>query len=119
MAHGLRLVTAREGPGNATMGMFDENARQASKLDGAGFFDWFLRRFGVPALVFDRWADARRLAVVPALERIDDLVAVLRQKDRPDREVFLITEVEVEPRRHQLKRLGVYSLLLAIEESRG
>lgn len=102
------------------MGLFDQHARMACKLDGAGFFGWFLRRNGpAPPLAFDRWGDARRLAVVPGLERVDDLVAVLRRTDRPGDEVHLITEVEVEPRRHQLKRLGVYTLLLSIEESSG
>jgi hypothetical protein len=99
------------------MSTFDQTARQGSKLDGAGFYGWFLSRFGAPpSLVFDRWEDARRLASVPGLERVNDVVAVLRDGDR---ESYLITEMETEPRRHQLKRLGVYQLLLSIEVSAG
>lgn len=59
------------------------------------------------------------MAVVPGLERVGDLVAVLRRTDQSGKEVFLITEIEGEPRRHAVKRLGVYTLLLSIEESTG
>ena len=37
------------------------------------------------------------MAVVPGLERIDDLVAVLHRTDQPGKEVHFITEVELEP----------------------
>lgn len=36
------------------MGPFDQNARLACKMDGVGFYDWLLRRFGEPVLSFDR-----------------------------------------------------------------
>ncbi len=100
------------------MGVFDQHARLACKLDGVGFHAWLLSRRGngVP-LRFDHWGDARRLAVVPGLERVDDLVAVLHSTDQSAQQVHFITEVEVEPRRHQLKRLGIYALLLSIEVS--
>jgi hypothetical protein len=102
------------------MSTFDQQARLASKLDGGGFFAWVLSRVGAPpSLAFHRWEDARRLAVIPGLERIDDAVAVLRDSGRPDDDQFLIVEFETEPRRHLFKRLGIYALLLSTELSVG
>jgi hypothetical protein len=100
--------------------VFDQNGRNAAKLDGVGFRAWVLRRFhSAPPLVFDRWEDARRLAVVPGLERVSDLVGVLRRTDQAGKQAWLINEIETEPVRHQLKRVGVYTLLLSVEVSGG
>src|SRR5262245_36445172 len=102
------------------MNVFDEIARLATKINGVGFHAWLRRRKkGLADLVFTRWADARRLAMIPGLERIDDVVAVLHPIGQPEKETYLITELETKPRRHLFKRLGIYVLLLSIEVSVG
>lgn len=100
------------------MGDYDQLARLACKLDGPGLFDWIQRRQGgVVRYAFRDWDDARRLAVVPGLERINDLVADLRPLGGDDEPHFVITEIESEARRFQLQRLGVYANLLSIEKA--
>ncbi len=99
------------------MGMFDQNGRQAAKLDGPGFVAWLLRRFTpLPPLAFDRWDDTRRTSWAGGPDRTDDLVAVLRRTDRDGR-AYLIVEIETEPERHIFQRLGVYALMLSMETS--
>jgi hypothetical protein len=98
------------------MGMFDQNARAAAKLDGAAFFAWLLRRYQPPPpLAFERWDDTRRLPLPGGPDRTDDLVAVLRRTDVPGHVVYMIVEVESEPERHLLQRLGIYGLMLSRE----
>jgi len=100
------------------MGMFDQNARAAAKQDGAAFFAWLLRRYQPPPpLAFERWDDSRRLPLPGGPDRIDDLVAVLRRTDVPDKVAYMIVEVESEPERHLLRRLGIYGLMLSREVS--
>ncbi|HKI38298.1 MAG TPA: hypothetical protein VKA46_40995 [Gemmataceae bacterium] len=100
------------------MGMFDQNARAAAKQDGAAFCAWLLRRYQPPPpLAFERWDDSRRLPLPGGPDRTDDLVAVLRRTDAPGQVVYMIVEVESEPERHLLQRLGIYGLLLSREVS--
>jgi hypothetical protein len=100
------------------MGMFDQNARMASKQDGASYFAWLLHRYQPPPpLAFERWDDSRRLPLPGGPDRTDDLVAVLRRTDQPGQIAYLIVEIEAEPERHLLQRLGVYGLLLSREVS--
>jgi hypothetical protein len=100
------------------MGMFDQNARAAAKQDGAAFFAWLLSRYQPPPpLAFERWDDTRRLPLPGGPDRTDDLVAVLRRTDAPGQVVYMIVEVESEPERHLLQRLGIYGLMLSREVS--
>jgi hypothetical protein len=100
------------------MGMFDQNARAASKLDGAAFFAWLLRRYQPPVpLAFEHWDDTRLVPLPGGPDRTDDLVAVLRHTDRPEQVAYLIVEIESEPERHQLQRLGIFGLMLSREVS--
>jgi hypothetical protein len=102
------------------MGVFDDTARMACKLDGAGYFAWLLRRFPAPpALVFDRWDDTRRVSPPGWPERTDDVVAVLRPAQGEGPPTWMIVESETEPERFIFHRLGVYGLLLSAELSRG
>jgi hypothetical protein len=101
------------------MGMFDQSGRQASKLDGAPFFAWALGHFEpVPALVFERWDDTRRLTFAGGPDRTNDLVAVLHHAGAPERKAFAIVEIETEPERFIFQRLGGYELALSVEVSR-
>jgi len=100
------------------MGMFDQNARAAAKLDSATFCAWLLHRYQPPPpLTFERWDDSRRLPLPGGPDRTDDLVAVLRRTDVLNQVVYLIVEVESEFERHLLQRLGIYGLLLSREVS--
>ena len=102
------------------MGMFDQNARQAAKPDGAAFFAWLLRRLQPPPpLIFERWDDSRRLPLPGGPDRTDDLVAVLRPADGTPGVTYLIVEIETEPERHIFHRLGIYGLMLSREVSPG
>jgi hypothetical protein len=100
------------------MGMFAQNARAAAKQDGAAFLAWLLRRYQPPPpLAFERWDDSRRLPLPGGPDRTDDLVAVLRRTDAPAQVAYLVVEIESEPERHLLQRLGVYGLMLSREVS--
>src|SRR6266404_3678243 len=105
--------------GGPPMGMFDQTARQACKLDGGPFFAWLLRRFEpTPPLVFERWDDTRRQPLPGGPDRTDDVVAVLHHPDAPEQRTWMIVEAETEPERFIFHRLGTYGLLLSMELSR-
>jgi hypothetical protein len=100
------------------MGMFDQTARQACKLDGGPFFAWLLRHCQPPPpLVFEGWDDTRRQPLPGGADRTDDVVAVLRRTDIPDQRAWMIVEAETEPERLIFQRLGGYALLLSLELS--
>ncbi|MCI0460136.1 MAG: hypothetical protein L0Z62_24555 [Gemmataceae bacterium] len=102
------------------MGMFDQTARQACKLNGGPFFAWLLRRFDPPPpLVFERWDDTRRQPLPGGPDRTDDVVAVLQHTEAAEQRTWLIVEVETEPERFIFHRLGIYGLLLSMELVRG
>jgi hypothetical protein len=102
-----------EGP---VMGMFDQTARQASKVEGEPFFAWALSRSPQsPPLKFERWDDTRRLVVPGEPDRTNDLVAVLRRTDAEAPPCFMIVEVESEPERVIFQRVGLYEMLLSLE----
>ena len=98
------------------MGMFDQNGRQASKLDGTGFWEWVIRSFTeqMPA-VFDHWDDTRRTSWPGGPDRTDDVVAVLRRTDQANGRIVMIVELETEPERFIFQRLGIYELMLSME----
>src|SRR6266566_5735194 len=97
------------------MATFDEAARQACKVSGAGLTLW-LDRFAVESMAADfaSWDDTRRTSWPGGPERTDDVVCVLRRL-ADGQPAHLIVEVATEPRPDDLARLGVYELLLAIE----
>jgi hypothetical protein len=97
------------------MAAFDETARQACKVDGAGLVLW-LERFAEesPAADFASWDDTRRTSWPGGPERTDDVVCVLRRRE-DGQAAHLIVEVETELRADSLARLGIYELLLALE----
>ncbi len=97
------------------MATFDETARQACKVSGAGLTLW-LERFADEPLAADfaGWDDTRRTSWPGGPERTDDVVCVLRRR-ADGKPAHLIVEVATEPRPDDLARLGVYELLLAIE----
>jgi hypothetical protein len=98
------------------MGQFDQTARSVAKMNGAAFFGWTLGRYGSPApLVFERWDDTRRLVCPGEPDRTNDLVALLHVPDHPERQVWMVVEVEVEPERGIFYRLGQYEFLLGKE----
>ena len=98
------------------MNPFDRTARQAAKLDEGPFFAWLLGHCTpAPPLVFDRWDDTRRVSWPGGPDRTNDLLAILRRTDRPNRFAYLIVEFESEPEQHMFVRLGVYELLLSRE----
>jgi len=95
---------------------FDQNARQASKLDDALFLAWVMRQYKPPTeWQFERWDDTRRKSWEGGPDRTNDLVAVLRHKAQPEQCLWLILEFESEPERFMFQRLGVYELLLSME----
>lgn len=97
------------------MATFDETARQACKVSGAGLTAW-LNRFAGESMAADfaTWDDTRRTSWPGGPERTDDVVCVLRRR-ADGQPAHLIVEVETEPRPDGLARLGIYELLLAIE----
>ncbi len=97
------------------MATFDETARQACKVSGAGLTLW-LDRFADESMAADFaiWDDTRRTSWPGGPERTDDVVCVLRRR-AAGRPAHLIVELATEPRPDDLARLGIYELLLAIE----
>jgi hypothetical protein len=79
------------------MGQFDQTARPIAKLDGAAFLLWVLlcvkRGF---RLVFLGWDDTRRLVVPGEPDRVNDLVAVVRDEAHPGCVAGLVVEMEDE-----------------------
>jgi len=65
------------------------------------------------ALVFAAWDDTRRQSWEGGPDRTNDLVALLRHPQSPERRTWLI--IESEPERFLVQRLGVYELLLSLE----
>jgi hypothetical protein len=98
------------------MGQFDQTARPLSKMDGPAFFAWGLSRSAPGTrLSFVQWDDTRRLVIPGEPDRTNDLVAQLRDDSRPERPVWFIAEVEEEPEKGILYRLGQYEFLLGKE----
>lgn len=98
------------------MGQFDQTVRPLGKMDNAALFAWAISCSAPQArLTFQRWDDTRRLVCPGEPERTNDLVAVYRDDDRPHRPVWLVGEVEEEPEKGILYRLGHYELLLGKE----
>jgi hypothetical protein len=98
------------------MNEFDQNARQAGKLDEVSFLTWVLRHYTPPPpLVFQAWDDTRRKSWEGGPDRTNDLVALLRDPAHPECRAWLIVEFESEPERFLFQRLGVYELLLSLE----
>jgi hypothetical protein len=97
------------------MASFDETARQACKVSGAGLVAW-LDRFAEESMAADfaGWDDTRRTSWPGGPERTDDVVCVLRRRTDGG-PAHLIAEMATEPRADDLARLGIYELLLAIE----
>ena len=97
---------------------FDQAARQAAKIDDAGFLAFIVRQAKALAnYLFERWDDTRRKSWEGGPDRTNDLVAILRQRDRPQVQQWLILEFESDPETFMGQRLGVYELLLAMEVS--
>ncbi len=98
------------------MGQFDQTARPLAKMDGGAFFAWaFSCCRPVPRLTFLGWDDTRRLVCPGEPDRTNDLVAVFRDEDRPKTQVWMVSEVEEEPEKGALYRMGQYEILLAKE----
>jgi hypothetical protein len=98
------------------MGQFDQTARDLSKMDGLAFFTWALA-CDAPELrlSFLGWEDTRQLVRPGEPDRTNDLVAQLRDEQENDRPIWLIGEIEVEPEKGILYRLGQYELNLGKE----
>lgn len=98
------------------MGHFDQIARWSAKLDGPDLFGWGLGRLAPPPpLAFARWDDTRRLVCPGEPDRTNDLLAVLDNHEQPQRPVWMIVEVQHEPQRGMLYRMGQYELALGQE----
>jgi hypothetical protein len=103
------------------MGLFDQAARRAAKEDGHHFLDWVLREeaSGTAALVFERWEDARRVRFPGDPERQDDVLAVMRWREHPERRYYLVVEIQTEPGADIVERMAVYCLLVRLEFKQG
>jgi hypothetical protein len=98
------------------MGQFDQTARPLAKKDGASFFGWALSCVKpTPRWTFGSWDDTRRLVCPGEPDRTNDLVALLRDEDRPSRPLWLITEIEDEPEPGIFYRTAQYEVLLGKE----
>jgi hypothetical protein len=97
------------------MAAFDETARQACKVHGAGLTLW-LDRFAEESMAADfaNWDDTRRTSWPGGPERTDDVVCVLRRR-ADGKPAHLIVEATTEPRADDVARLGIYELMLALE----
>jgi hypothetical protein len=83
-------------------------------MDGAAFFAWaFSCCQPSPRLRFITWDDPRQLVSPGEPDRTNDLVALLRDDDKPQRPVRMVVEVEDEPEKGALYRMGQYEILLA------
>src|SRR5262249_43925314 len=101
--------------GSSCMATFDEIARQACKVEGAGLIPWLDRFADEPmAADFAHWNDTRRTSWPGGPERTDDVGCVLRRR-ADGKSAHLIVEVATEPRPDDLARLGIYEMLLGIE----
>ena len=78
------------------MGMYDEVARHAGKLDGFVLFQWIGRRDPFLAYSFDSWEDARRISLPGQPDRTNDLVALLQPQDPNRPPAWGIVEVQAE-----------------------
>jgi hypothetical protein len=95
---------------------YDQAARQAAKLDEAGFLEWVVSQDAALAgYVFERWDDTRRKSWEGGPDRTNDLVGILKHSQNLDRPLWLILEFESDPETFMAHRLGVYELLLAME----
>jgi hypothetical protein len=98
------------------MGQFDQTGRQMAKLDGAAFLAWALSCCEhAPRLSWLGWDDTRRLVAPGEPDRVNDLVAQVRDEARPRRAAWLIAEIEEEAKPRSILRAGQYELLLAGE----
>src|SRR5205085_8659363 len=85
-----------------------------AKQDPPGFFRWLFRG-GDPALAFDGWLDARRLALPAEGDLTCDTVAGFRHPDHPGLLFVLILELQAEGRGDVLERLLDYVVRLRRE----
>ncbi|MGL4549684.1 MAG: hypothetical protein ACRC33_00745 [Gemmataceae bacterium] len=97
------------------MGPFDQTGRQMAKVDGAALLGWALSGLKGPRLVFLGWDDTRRLVVPGEPDRVNDLVAQVRDLARPRRATWLIAEIEGEAEPGIFWRTGQYEVLLGKE----
>src|SRR2546425_12489267 len=85
-------------------------------MDGGAFFSWAMSCSAPrPRLTFLGWDDTRRLVCPGEPDRTNDLVAIFRDEDCPRRQVWMVSEVEEEPEKGALYRMGQYEILLAKE----
>ena len=96
------------------MGMFDQAARQAAKIDPPGYFHWL---FGLadPPLVFRGWLDPRRLPSAGAADLTGDAVADFDDRTAPAGRFALVLEMQTEPDADVVERLALYTLGLRLE----
>src|SRR5262249_30704794 len=89
---------------------------QIAKSNGAEFLAWALSCcVDPPRLSFVGWDDSRRLVVPGEPDRVNDLVARVRDEVRPRREAWLLVEIEEEANPGIFLRTGQYELLLMKE----
>ncbi len=100
------------------MGMFDQAARFAVKIDAAGFFRWLLGGSATP-LVFRDWLDTRRVPVPGRADLTGDVIAEFDDRERPGESFALIVELQTEPAADIVERVALYALQLRRELSRG
>mgnify|MGYP001279910951 CR=1 FL=1 len=100
------------------MGMFDQAARFAVKIDAAGFFRWLLGDSTTP-LVFRDWLDTRRVPTPGGADLTGDVVAEFDNGDQPGESFALILELQTEPATDIVERVTLYALQLRRELQRG
>ena len=96
------------------MGMFDQAARQAAKIDAPAFFHWL---FGLadPPLLFRGWLDPRRLPSAGAADLTGDAVADFDDRTESAGRFALVLEMQTEPDADAVERLALYALGLRME----
>jgi len=92
---------------------YDQASRYTAKLDSTGFVRWLV---GLPALVFHRWLDTRRLPFPGELDRVCDTVACVEDPATTGLLWAIPIEFALEPEADLFGRLLAYLGLLWLEE---
>lgn len=100
------------------MGVFDQAARYAAKLDPAGLFAWLVPRFAA-SHHFQRFIDTSLLAFPGEPDRICDTVAELTPAGEDGQLWLLDVEFQSEPDADILERLAEYAYRLRREVRHG
>jgi hypothetical protein len=100
------------------MGVFDQAARFAAKLDPPGFYRWALPGTE-PSLHFAEWLDTRTLAFPGGADATGDLMGIFDPADPAEPPWAVVTEFQAEPDADILQRTLDYAVRLRRERRPG